>query len=197
MAVAKMQSEHTQAGTASPLRQCIAGFERLLDDVPDEARIVSAGKRILAELVSHDGWLPAACAQPGEAQYRQYPLHRDAARRFSMVSFVWGPGQFTPIHDHTVWGLIGMLRGAEYSQAFRFTGPGRLVPAGLPLRLEAGQVEAVSPALGDVHQVHNAYDDRVSISIHVYGADIGTLPRSVYAEDGSRRAFVSGYSTIV
>ena len=192
-----MQSKHTRADAASPLQTCIAGFERLLDEVPGEARIVSAGVGLLAALVRRDDWLPARFAQPGEAQYRQYLLHRDAARRFSIVSFVWGPGQFTPIHDHTVWGLIGMLRGAEYSQAFRFTGPGRLVPAGLPLRLEAGQVEAVSPTLGDVHRVHNAYDDRVSISIHVYGADIGTLQRSVYAEDGSRQAFVSGYSTLV
>jgi predicted metal-dependent enzyme (double-stranded beta helix superfamily) len=31
---------------------------------------------------------------------------------------VWGPGQTTPIHDHRVWGLIGMLRGSEYSQGF-------------------------------------------------------------------------------
>ena len=102
----------------------------------------------------------------------------------------------TPIHDHTVWGLIGMLRGAEYSQAYRYTGPNQLVPAGSPVRLEPGQVEAVSPAIGDIHRVHNAFDDRVSISIHVYGADIGTVQRSVYLADGSRQPFVSGYSPI-
>lgn len=68
--------------------------------------------------------------------------------------------------------------------------------AGVPLRLEPGQVEAVSPAIGDIHRVHNAFDDRVSISIHVYGADIGTVQRSVYQVDGSRQSFVSGYSAI-
>jgi predicted metal-dependent enzyme (double-stranded beta helix superfamily) len=55
-------------------------------------------------------------------------------------------------------------------------------------------VEAVSPANGDIHRVHNAYDDRVSISIHVYGANIGAVRRSVYAEDGTRKPFISGYA---
>jgi len=42
--------------------------------------------------------------------------------------------------------------------------------------------------------VRNAHDDRVSISVHVYGANIGAVKRSVYAADGSPKPFVSGYS---
>ena len=174
----------------------IQAFERLLEDQPSEAVIRERGARLLAELVKRDDWLPDAFARPDPHRYRQLPLHRDAAGRFSVVSFVWGPGQATPIHDHTVWGLIGMLRGAEYSQGYRFTGPKQLVPAGPSVRLEPGQVEAVSPAIGDIHRVHNAYDDRVSISIHVYGADIGAVSRSIYQADGSSQPFVSGYSPI-
>ena len=62
------------------------------------------------------------------------------------------------------------------------------------MTLKPGQVEAVSPSLGDIHQVRNAFADRTSISIHVYGANIGAVQRWVYAEDGSRKPFVSGYS---
>ena len=29
-----------------------------------------------------------------------------------------GPGQRTPVHDHTVWRLIGMLRGVEISRDY-------------------------------------------------------------------------------
>lgn len=174
----------------------VVAFERLLAQRPAEAAIRDQGGRLLAELVARDDWLPPAYARPDPQRCRQLPLHRDAAGRFSIVSFVWGPGQATPIHDHTVWGLIGMLRGAEYSQGYRYAGLKQLVPVGVPLRLEPGQVEAVSPAIGDIHRVHNAFDDRVSISIHVYGADIGAVQRSVYQADGSRQPFVSGYSTI-
>jgi len=186
----------TSHDTPLALRGFVAAFERLLAEQPTEPAIREHGGRLLADLVARDDWLPEPFARADPQRYRQLPLHRDAAGRFSIVSFVWGPGQATPIHDHTVWGLIGMLRGAEYSQGYRYTGPNELVPAGLPTRLEPGQVEAVSPAIGDIHRVHNAFDDRVSISIHVYGADIGTVQRSVYQLDGSRQSFVSGYSAI-
>jgi photoactive yellow protein len=58
----------------------------------------------------------------------------------------------------------------------------------------AGDVEAVSPAIGDVHRVRNALSDATSVSIHVYGANIGAVRRSVYTEAGERKPFVSGYS---
>ncbi|PZQ60588.1 MAG: cysteine dioxygenase [Phenylobacterium zucineum] len=159
----------------------------------DEARILADGAGLLGGLVAHDDWLPEDFARPDPVRYRQYLLHCDSRQRFSVVSFVWGPGQATPIHDHTVWGLIGVLRGAELSQAYQRTA-GRLAPHGPAHRLEAGQVEAVSPRIGDVHRVANAFDDRASVSIHVYGANIGAVRRSTYDEGGAAKPFISGYS---
>ncbi|WP_457337280.1 cysteine dioxygenase [Rhizobacter sp. P5_C2] len=178
------------------LQDFIDRVSHRLDERTDEVAIRRDVGALLAGLVAHDDWLPASHAQPGVDRYRQYLLHCDPRARFSVVSFVWGPGQATPIHDHTVWGLIGVLRGAEVAQGYRFAGPGKLVPAGAPVRLEQGAVDAVSPSVGDIHRVANAYDDRTSISIHVYGADIGAVERSVYTEDGQRRSFVSGYSPL-
>ena len=179
----------------APLRDFVGFTTQLVSRESDEARLLAALQPALAGLVSRDDWLPDALAQPDAQYYRQYLLHADALGRFSVVSFVWGPGQATPIHDHTVWGLIGMLRGEEVAQAYAWAADGsRLQPQGEPVTLRPGQVEAVSPRLGDVHRVRNAYDDRTSISIHVYGANIGAVQRWVYAEDGSRKTFVSGYS---
>lgn len=173
------------------LRQCVVGFTRLVETAPDEPRMLDEGTRLLAALIAVDDWLPAECAVPHPEHYQQYLLHCDPLERFSMVSFVWGPGQVTPIHDHGVWGLIGMLRGAELSHdwdlaARRRTGTTRLDP---------GMVGAVSPRIGDVHQVENAHADRSSISIHVYGANIGAVARHVYRETGEAVPFVSGYSS--
>ncbi|SPS00445.1 cysteine dioxygenase [Cupriavidus taiwanensis] len=178
----------------APLRDFITGLAALLDQRPDESRILREGGALLATLVARDDWLPEAWARPHPEYYQQHLLHCDSAERFSIVSFVWGPGQRTPIHDHTVWGLIGMLRGAEDAQPFALDTAGRPVASGPSVRLLPGQVEAVSPAVGDIHRVNNVYDDRVSVSIHVYGANIGAVRRSVYAEDGTRKPFVSGYS---
>lgn len=153
----------------------------------------SARAELLRELVCHDDWLPDEYAQPDPDRYRQYLLHCDSAERFSVVSFVWGPGQRTPIHDHRVWGMVGVLRGAELVQPWSAADGGALVMPGAAHRLVPGEVDIFGPDVGDVHSVANAYDDRVSVSIHVYGANIGAVERATYDENGSPKRFVSGY----
>ncbi|AJO79187.1 MULTISPECIES: cysteine dioxygenase [Pseudomonas] len=184
----------TQARHPERLRAFIGALAELLDSQPREGDLLHRGGQLLAQLVSHDDWLPEDFARPDPQHYQQYLLHADSRQRFSVVSFVWGPGQRTPIHDHRVWGLIGMLRGAEYSQSFQHQADGELRASGPRIELRPGQVEAVSPKIGDIHQVSNAYDDQVSISIHVYGANIGAVRRAVYQSDGSEKLFISGYS---
>ncbi len=182
------------SGNISPLREFVISFGRLLDLHPQEPRILEEGGALLARLISEDNWLPDDFAQPHPEFYQQYLLHADSTERFSVVSFVWGPGQTTPVHDHTVWGLIGVLRGAEINQGYRLNEQGLAVPEGTPDRLEAGEIEKVSPTIGDLHKVSNAHADRTSISIHVYGANIGAVRRHTYPESAPRKSFISGYS---
>ncbi|WDF74713.1 cysteine dioxygenase [Novosphingobium sp. KACC 22771] len=176
------------------LRDFVTALAALLDRASDEAEILEQGGALLRALVAHDDWLPEAFAAPSPERYQQYLLHGDSAERFSVVSFVWGPGQGTPIHDHTVWGLVGVLRGREESQGFRRQSDGSLAPDGPPLSLNPGEVEALSPARGDIHQVRNALPDAPSISIHVYGANIGAVRRSTFTPDGEAKLFISGYA---
>lgn len=176
------------------LRDFVTSLAALLDETQDEATILAQGGALLGDLVAHDDWLPDAFAAPSPERYQQYLLHCDSAERFSVVSFVWGPGQGTPIHDHTVWGLVGVLRGQEESQGFRRQSEGSLAPEGPTLSLNPGEVEALSPAHGDIHQVRNALADGPSISIHVYGANIGAVRRSTFTEDGEAKLFISGYA---
>ncbi|MCU1716667.1 cysteine dioxygenase [Pseudomonas sp. 5P_3.1_Bac2] len=178
------------------LRSFIDQLAALLDRQPTEGVILEQGSQLLKQLVSHDDWLPDEFAQPNPERYQQFLLHCDSRQRFSVVSFVWGPGQTTPVHDHRVWGLIGMLRGAELAQGFNHHPDGGLHAEGALVRLEPGDVEAVSPQVGDIHQVSNAFSDRTSISIHVYGGNIGAVRRAVYQPDGSEKAFISGYSNL-
>jgi 3-mercaptopropionate dioxygenase len=183
-----------ERGGLLPLRRFVRGFTQLVEDAgDDEARLLAEGGRLLSTLISRDDWLPERYAQPSPVRYMQYLLHCDPLERFSVVSFVWGPGQATPIHDHTVWGLIGMLRGAEACTPYQWL-DGRLV-AGASRLLRPGCVDAVSPRIGDLHAVANALADQPSVSIHVYGANIGAVERHTYAADtGQARDFVSGYA---
>jgi predicted metal-dependent enzyme (double-stranded beta helix superfamily) len=176
------------------LRQLIERINAL--PTSPNAGIAESAAVAMQELVATDDWLPEAMAQSHPIHYQQHLLYADPRDRFSVVSFVWGPGQRTPIHNHTVWGVIGVLRGAEYSQRFDISAAGAPRPVGHEERLSAGAVDIVSPTHGDVHLVRNAFDDRVSISIHLYGGNIGKIQRSVFdPATGQPKEFVSGYSS--
>ena len=184
----------TNPVSADPLGQFVEQVTTLVDSGLAEPELHAAVREAMKRLVSRDDWLPVEMTRPHPQYYQQYLLYADPKDRFSVVSFVWGPGQKTPVHDHTVWGVIGMLRGAEKCSPFREEG-GRLVPAGEEIVLQPGEVEMVSPRIGDIHRVANAYDDRVSISIHAYGANIGKVKRHVFdPQTGAAKEFISGYA---
>jgi len=176
------------------LARFIADMENLLASSPPEAEILTQGEKLLARLVATKDWLPPPVATARHDRYQQYLLHLDPDERFSVVSFVWGPGQSTPVHNHTVWGLVGVLRGTEEVQPFTRQPSGALVPAGPPVQMTPGMVDSVSPARGDIHSVRNFHPDAPSISIHVYGGNIGAIRRSIFHPDGSQKEFISGYS---
>jgi len=177
-------------------RAFIQSFTRLVESAGGhEAQLFAEGEPLLRELIADDDWLPEVFATAARDRYQQYLLWCDPLERFSVVSFVWAPGQRTPIHDHTVWGMVGVLRGAERCEEFsRDPSTGNLV-AGKVHPLPAGSVDRVSPRIGDIHRVSNALPDRPSVSIHVYGANVGTLQRHVFdPATGAAAPFVSGYS---
>jgi 3-mercaptopropionate dioxygenase len=179
--------------SANTFETFIQGLTTIASQPLVESALLDAVEPLLAELISNEAWLPEAYTIASEKIYQQYLLYCDPKARFSVVSFVWGPGQKTPIHDHTVWGLIGVLRGAERCHHFGRDAAGAWHDEGVHI-LGKGEVDRVSPSIGDVHRVSNALPDQVTISIHVYGADIGQVKRHVF-DDGSfaEREFVSGY----
>lgn len=179
------------------LREFVIGTTRIIEQRQTENETLSALTPLLAQLLSEDDWLPAEYAVPHPQYYQQFLLHSDPLERFSIVSFVWGPGQVTPIHDHRVWGLLGVLRGGEISTTYQWLADGTLQNEP-ETYFGPGKIAAVSPAIGDIHSIRNAHADRVSVSIHIYGGNIGGVQRSVFSDNGKvQKPFISGYSNTV
>ena len=87
---------------------------------------------------------------------------------------------------------MGQLRGAEQSEEYELRA-GLPVGSGKTATMSPGEVDAVSPTLGDWHRVTNTSDD-VAISIHVYGGNVGGVHRNKLDETSGRLVdFVSGY----
>lgn len=178
--------------TIAPLRQFVQGMTELVGRTRDERSLLAEGRRLLSTLIATDDWLPDTFAAVRSDRYAQYLLHADPLERFSVVSFVWGPGHRTPVHDHTVWGLVGVLRGAERCDEFALDA-GRPMDLHKHHRMCPGDIEAVSPTVGDWHRVSHAGDAGPAVSIHVYGANIGAVRRHRLDDGGRIVDFVSGY----
>ncbi|MBU3589927.1 hypothetical protein [Polynucleobacter sp. 80A-SIGWE] len=169
----------------------------LIESKPSEEIVFSKGKKLLESLIQVDDWLPEEFCKPHPQYYQQYLLYADPLDRFSVVSFVWGPGQKTPLHNHTVWGMIGQLRGQERSADYYQQADGSY-KADESFLCHPGQVATVSPKTHDIHVVENALSDQTSISIHVYGGNIGRIQRAVFDPiTGAEKLFVSGYANSV
>jgi 3-mercaptopropionate dioxygenase len=180
-------------------RGFIKTFTQLVEkEGTDEQRIFDAGQLLLKDLIVNDDWLPNDFSRPDPNRYQQYLLHCDPLERFSVVSFVWGPGQSTPVHDHTVWGLVGVMRGKEICEEFIPDNTNGQLIAGGKHTLLPGNIDRISPRVGDIHRVSNAQVDGISVSIHVYGANIGATSRHTYDPvSGAKKLFISGYSNLV
>ncbi len=182
--------------TIAPLREFVVAMTALVGTTNDEPALLADGRGHLARLIGIDTWLPAAYAAPRADRYAQYLLHCDPLERFSVVSFVWGPGHATPVHNHTVWGLVGVLRGAEACEEYTVR-DGQPEATGKQHVMRPGAIEAVSPSVGDWHRVSHAWDERAAVSIHVYGANIGAVRRHRIDDTGAMCDFVSGYDNTV
>lgn len=154
--------------------------------------IVLSIEPLLRSLVADRGWLNEKFGRtiPSKA-YAQYLLYRPADHAFSIVSFVWNPGQGSPIHDHCTWGAIGQYEGEEEETRFRII-DSRLERVGVVIA-RPGDVSHVYPPGRDIHQIVNR-SERPAISIHIYGGDIGAQLRHAYDPNtAAMEEFISGY----
>ena len=173
----------------------IASADSVIRRGIDPKDTVLAIEPLLRGLVMEPDWLNEKYrrAIPSKA-YAQYLLYRPADHAFSVVSFVWNPGQGSPIHDHCTWGVIGQLEGQEEESRFRLQN-NRLERIGVVLA-RPGDVSHVYPPTRDIHQIINR-SSTPTISIHIYGGDIGSQRRHVYDPDtAATQEFISGYDPV-
>ncbi len=119
--------------------------------------------------------------QPAQDDYRQQVVRSLPEGKYSIVSLVWRPGQATPVHDHRCWCVVGVLQGTERETRFELVTDGveeRLVVRGTAF-YGAGEVCRIVPPEEGIHKVENGGRDGLTISIHVYGADIARVGTSI------------------
>ena len=102
-------------------------------------------------------------------------LHRDPARRYTVLVLAWAPGQGTPIHDHpNLWSVEGVLEGelevTQYAPIKEEPHRCRFAPVE-SRRVVAGDANfLISPF--EYHALTNDLTDRPCLTLHVFGGEL-------------------------
>jgi predicted metal-dependent enzyme (double-stranded beta helix superfamily) len=103
-------------------------------------------------------------------------LYLNPKRLFSLRMFLYGPGDYTPIHDHSSWGVsgaavgeLGVIRYLRQDDG-SIEGYAQLLQAA-PVYLQRGEIELTRPLNEGIHQTGNPVDG-VTMMVSVYGSPI-------------------------
>ena len=138
----------------------------------DEHAVTAALRNTLCRLIKdRDVQLPACVHEPIQDHYARRELYRSPDLGYSVVAMTWGPGQGTPLHDHSgLWCVEGVWDGeleivqfellARDGERFHFRAAGG-IHAG------PGSAGSLIPP-HEYHTIRNPSDDDISITLHVY-----------------------------
>lgn len=153
------------SGKAGP-EACLGFAGRLLPElVSDE----SLFREILEGMIRGDDYLDLSYATMFDSEVI---LYRDPDRLFSLRMFLWGPGEYDPIHDHNAWGVVSPVHGELEVIHYRRDDDGskpdyaKLTESGRKI-IRPGDITFVSGP-GSIHKTGNP-TRQTNIQVSLYG----------------------------
>lgn len=187
--------------TLSPALSC--GDQTFRDFAAACQAAVDAGGDVQSEIARLTGDFAASWRMPDlrymqlqpDADYASYLLYLSPASDLSIVLDIFMAGQAAVTHNHLSWGVFTCLEGTELERYYDAPADLSSAPVEKGSRLRPpGIVTLAAPEINAFHQVECAEGDR-SVSLHLYGSDIGRIERHQWdGTEGRYRSFVGGYS---
>lgn len=127
--------------------------------------------------------------------YARNAIYIDDDDMLSLFALVWLPGQWTPIHDHGTWGVVGVLQGTlEERNLIRTDRQGKdaleniqLARGGVIL-LSPGAVTSFVPNPDHIHVTGNGDEQNKVVSLHLYGRAMAGF--HIYDEEAGTREWI-------
>ena len=151
----------------------------VLDRRPANKVIIREVSLATKRLVADDRWLEERFRVGSPDCYTRHLLHKDPNNRFVVLALVWQPGQMTPIHDHSCWGVMGIVANMLEEVCYdRLDDGSRADFAELEQSrgtdVGQGGVAYLLPPYEEIHRIGNT-SDKPTISLHVYGRDLDEI----------------------
>jgi predicted metal-dependent enzyme (double-stranded beta helix superfamily) len=173
----------------------IAECRKIASGCADPADCVQAIAPLMAQLIGQAGnFLKPSHYRSDPTHYARNAIHVARERDLSLYALVWLPGQWTPVHDHGSWGVVGVVEGVLEERAYmavdgeisRDSGI-RLKRGGMVL-LPPGAVTTFVPNPDHIHRTGVAGDRQRVVSLHLYGRTMSSF--HVYDVDAGTRRLV-------
>jgi 3-mercaptopropionate dioxygenase len=124
--------------------------------------------------------------------YARNLIYKAPDESLSLYALVWLPGQWTPVHDHGSWGVVGVVEGVLEERSYVRLSPDRdaddgieLVRGGIVL-LKSGAVTSFVPNPDHIHVTGVPRDRPRAVSLHLYGRMMSSF--NIYdIETGTRK----------
>ncbi|MDX2000753.1 MAG: cysteine dioxygenase family protein [Thermoanaerobaculia bacterium] len=163
-------------GNENGCHQLIEELYRAVAAGSDVEATTRGVKQVLCDLIEHQKvQLPMIFKTAVPGSYARRLVHKDGDLGFTVLAMAWGPGQGTPLHDHSgMWCVEAVVEGQIEVCQFRM-----IERAGSRFRFEPeGKVVAGIGSAGrlippfEYHTIANALPNSTSVTIHVYGGEM-------------------------
>jgi predicted metal-dependent enzyme (double-stranded beta helix superfamily) len=162
--------------TSPALEQFIAESVKRSRALSDPADCVLALAPLMLELIDQAGtFLEPQHYKSDPDHYARNLVYAAPDNSLSLYTLVWLPGQWTPVHDHGSWGVVGVVEGVLEERSYVRLSPDRgadssieLVRGGVIL-LGSGAVTSFVPNPDHIHITGVPAERPRAVSLHLYG----------------------------
>lgn len=164
------------------ISQFLAACRTEIDRTDDAADRVIAIAPLMQALLPHAAeFLGPEERRSDPAHYARNAIHIDPAGDLSLFALVWLPGQWTPVHDHGSWGVVGIVEGVLEERALMSAHGDITADDGIVLRrggmvlLNPGAVSSFVPNPDHIHMTGVPDGRAPCLSLHLYGRNMNSF----------------------
>jgi predicted metal-dependent enzyme (double-stranded beta helix superfamily) len=143
---------------------------------PEPADCVLAIAPLMFDLIEHaGGFLGPQHYRSDPSAYTRNLIYEAPDHSLSLYALVWLPGQWTPVHDHGSWGVVGVVEGVLEERSYVRLSPDRgadhdiELARGGTILLNHGAVTSFVPNPDHIHITGVPAERPRAVSLHLYG----------------------------
>jgi len=160
----------------------LSGARAMVARHQDAAGRVDAIAPLMLGLLNSDrGFLGPAHFRSTPDHYARNAIYICPSGDISLFALVWLPGQWTPVHDHGSWGVVGVVSGMLEERAYMPADGDITADTGIRLRrggvvlLNPGAVTSFVPNPDHIHVTGVPAEREMCVSLHLYGRNMNSF----------------------